>query len=183
MTRELKPVGKVLITEEQIRKRAEEIGEQISKDFAGEKVVLLGTLKGSLPWMADVMKNIDLNVEIDFLIASSYGSSTISSGVVKIALEPKENLYNKNVILVEDIIDTGRTLSYLVKKLEERHPKCIKICSMLDKPSRRVADIHGDYVGFEVDDLFVVGYGLDFDQKFRNLPYVSYLEEEDISNL
>ena len=182
--KELKPaIGKVLFTEEQIRERAKEIGAQISKDFEGEKVVLLGTLKGSVPWMAEVMKWITTSVEIDFIGASSYGSSTISSGVAKFWLEPKENLYNKNVIVVEDIIDTGNTLSYVIKKLEEKNPKVVKICNILDKSARRVADIQGDYVGFPVEDLFVVGYGLDYDEKYRNLPYISFLDEQDVEAL
>lgn len=176
-------IGNILFTEEQIRERAKEIGAQITEDYAGEQVVVLGTLKGSMPWMAELIKHIELDCILDFIIASSYGSSTISSGVVKFSLEPKENLYNKNVIVVEDIIDTGNTLSYVKKKLEERHPKSIKICSMLNKKARRVADIEGDYIGFEVDDLFVVGYGLDYDQKYRNLPYISYLDENDIEKL
>lgn len=183
MSKDSNVMGKILFDEKAIRDRAAEIGKQITEDFAGEDVVALCTLKGSLPWTADVIKNIDLDLVLDFIKASSYGSSTVSSGVVKISIEPKENLYNKNVIIIEDIIDTGNTLNYLVKKLEERHPKCIKICTMLNKEERRVADIHGDYVGFEVDDLFVVGYGLDYDEKYRNLPYISYLEEEDIEKL
>lgn len=183
MSSEGMTIGKVLFTGEQITARARELGEQITRDFAGKEVFLLGTLKGSVMWMAEIMKYIELDTTIDFIQASSYGSSTISSGVVKIGYDPTENMYNKNVIILEDIIDTGNTLSYLVKKLEERHPKTLKICTMLDKPSRRTADIHGDYVGFAVDDLFVIGYGLDYDQKYRNLPYVSYLTEEDAGNL
>lgn len=183
MNNERKTIGNVLFTEEQITERARELGAEITKDFAGEEVFILGTLKGSVMWMAEIMKAIDLDTTIDFIQASSYGSSTVSSGVVKIGYEPAENMYNKNVIIVEDIIDTGRTLSYLVKKLEERSPKTVKICTMLDKPSRRVSDVKGDYVGFEVDDLFVIGYGLDYDQKYRNLPYISYLTEEDAGQL
>ncbi len=178
-----KAIGKILFTEEQIQKRAQEIGRQITEDFEGESIVVLSTLKGSLLWTADVVKNIGLDVIMDFVRASSYGSSTTSSGVVKISIEPKENLYNKNVIILEDIIDTGNTLSYLIKKLEERHPKSVKLCSMLNKSARRTADVEGDYIGFEVDDLFVIGYGLDFDEKYRNLPYISYLEEGDLENL
>lgn len=176
-------IGKVLLTEEQIRQRAKELGEQISRDYEGESVLLLGTLKGSLVWMADIMKSITIDASIDFIQASSYGSSTTSSGIVKIGYEPAENMYQKNVIIIEDIIDTGNTLFYLTKKLQERSPKSLKICTMLDKPSRRIADINGDYVGFEVEDLFVVGYGLDYDQKYRNLPYISYLTEEDVEKL
>ena len=132
---------------------------------------------------SDVVKNINLDVKLDFIQASSYGSSTISSGVVKVGYEPSENMYNRNVIIMEDIVDTGNTLSYIVKKLEERNPKSVKICTMLDKPSRRVSDIKADYIGFEVENLFIVGYGLDYDQRFRNLPYVSYLTEEDVEAL
>ena len=176
-------VGRILISEEEILRRAREIGHQITKDYKGEEVVVLGTLKGSLLWMSDVVKNINLDVKLDFIQASSYGSSTISSGVVKVGYEPSENMYNRNVIIMEDIVDTGNTLSYIVKKLEERNPKSVKICTMLDKPSRRVSDIKADYIGFEVENLFIVGYGLDYDQRFRNLPYVSYLTEEDVEAL
>ena len=176
-------VGRILISEEEILRRAREIGQQITKDHKGEEVVVLGTLKGSLLWMSDVVKNINLDVKLDFIQASSYGSSTISSGVVKVGYEPSENMYNRNVIIMEDIVDTGNTLSYIVKKLEERNPKSVKICTMLDKPSRRVSDIKADYIGFEVENLFIVGYGLDYDQRFRNLPYVSYLTEEDVEAL
>lgn len=169
--------GKVLFSEEQIRQRAKEIGEQISEDFKGESVYLIGTLRGAVVWMADVMKNITLDTEIDFMIASSYGSGTMTSGVVKIKKDLEGDIYGKNVIIIEDIIDTGTTLSHLVKYLGQRNPKSIRICTLLDKPDRRLADIKGDYVGFEIPNLFVVGYGLDYDQKYRNLPYVGYLEE------
>ncbi len=176
-------VGKILYTQEEIQKRAKQIGAQIDKDYEGEDILFLGTLKGSVPWLVDVMKNTTVNSELDFITASSYGSSTTSSGVVKITYDPEINMYNKNIIIVEDIIDTGNTLKYLLTKLEERGPKSIKICSMLNKESRRTTDLHADYVGFEVEDLFVVGYGLDYDQKYRNLPYVSYLEAEDVEKL
>ncbi len=168
--------GKILLTEEQIQARAKELGEQISKDFEGEPVYLICTLRGAVVWMGDIMKAIKNDTEIDFIQASSYGSSTTSSGVVKIKKDLEGEIYGKNVIIVEDIIDTGNTLSKLVEYLKDRNPKCIKICTLLDKPARRVADIKADYVGFEIDDLFVIGYGLDYDQKFRNLPYISYLE-------
>lgn len=170
-------IGKVLFTEEQIVQRAKEIGKQITEEFAGEEVILVGTLKGSCLWMADIMKAIDLeNVKIDFIVASSYGSGTSTSGVVTIKKDVETNIYGKNVIIVEDIIDTGTTLVHVKKELESRNPKCVKICTMLDKPSRRIADVTGDYIGFEIDNLFVIGYGLDYDQKYRCLPYVGYLE-------
>jgi hypoxanthine phosphoribosyltransferase len=172
-------IGKILYTEKDIRQRAEELGKEISKEFAGEELIVIGTLKGSVPWMCDLLKCLDLDTSIDFVKASSYGSSTTSSGVVKISMDTEMNLYNKNVLVVEDIVDTGNTLKYLLEKLQERHPKTLKVCTMLDKPSRRTADFHADYIGFEVDDLFIVGYGLDYDQKYRNLPYISYLQNEE----
>ena len=168
--------GTVLLTQEQIWNRAKEIGAQISEDFAGEEVILVGTLKGAVMWMADLMKTITLDAKIDFISASSYGSGTVSSGNVKIKKDIELDLEGKNVLIIEDIIDTGNTLCYLKKYFEEKKAKCVKICTLLDKPSRRVADVKGDYIGFSIDDLFVIGYGLDFDQKYRNLPYISYLD-------
>lgn len=176
-------IGKVLFTQEDITKRAKEIAKQIDKDYEGEEVILLGTLKGSVPWLVEIMKHTTIETKLDFISASSYGSSTTSSGVVKIKYDASINMYNENVIIVEDIIDTGNTLKYVIEKLRERGPKTIKICTMLNKEARRTTDIHADYVGFDVDDLFVIGYGLDFDQKFRGLPYISYLEEEDVEGL
>ena len=171
--------GTVLLTQEQIWKRAEEIGKQISEDFAGEELVLIGTLKGAVVWMADMMKTITLDTQIDFVSASSYGSGTVSSGNVKIKKDIELDITGKNVIIVEDIIDTGNTLKYLKGYFQSKNAKCVKICTLLDKPSRRTADIKADYIGFSIDDLFVVGYGLDFNQKYRNLPYVSYLDSYD----
>ena len=172
-------MGKILFTEEDIRNRAKEIGAEIGRDYAGEEVILLGTLKGAILWMADLMREIPLDVKIDFVSASSYGSSTSTSGVVTITKDVDMDLYNKNVIIVEDIVDTGTTLNYLKEYLKERNPKDIKICTLLDKPERRVIDLKPDYIGFTVDDLFVIGYGLDYDQKYRNLPYISYLESNE----
>lgn len=169
-------IGKILYTEEEILKRAKELGEEISRDYEGEEVVLLCTLKGAILWMADMMKAIDLDMQIDFVSASSYGSSQTSSGVVKITKDVDMDLFNKNVIIIEDIVDTGITLKYLRDYLAKRNPKSVKICTMLDKPSGRTAEIEADYVGFTVDDLFIIGYGLDYDQRMRNLPYISYLE-------
>ena len=176
-------LGKILFTQEDITRRAKEIAAQIDKDYEGEEVILLGTLKGSVLWLADIMKYTTVDTRIDFITASSYGSSTSSSGVVKITYEPRINMYNKHVLVIEDIIDTGNTLKYLTAKLQERGPKSVRICTLLNKESRRVADLHADYVGFEVDDLFVIGYGLDYDQKYRGLPYISYLDESDVDLL
>lgn len=169
-------IGKILFTQEEIWRRAEELGQEISEDYAGEKVVLIGTLKGAIPFMADLMKNISLDIEIDFVAASSYGSGTESSGEVILKHDITLDLEGKHVILVEDIIDTGNTIKALKAYLQKRGPKSVSICTLLDKPARRTVDVKGDYIGFMVEDLFIVGYGLDFDQKYRNLPYISYLE-------
>ena len=176
-------IGKILYTEKDILKRAKEIAEEIDRDYAGEEVIVLCTLKGSLLWVADIMKNLTVDTKLDFISASSYGASKTSSGVVKIKFDPEINMYNANILVVEDIVDTGNTLKYVLAKLQERGPKSVKICTMLNKESRRTADLHADYVGFEIEDLFVIGYGLDFDQRFRGLPYISYLDEEDVESL
>lgn len=168
--------GKILFTQEDIWKRAQELGAQITSDYAGRELILVGTLRGAVPWMADIMKCIDLDIEIDFVSASSYGSGTISSGEVKIKKDIELEISGKDVLIIEDIIDTGNTLKALKDYFYLKNPKSVKICTLLDKPSRRTADVRGDYIGFEVPDLFIVGYGLDFDQKYRNLPYISYLE-------
>ena len=171
-------VGEVMISQEQILERAKEIAAQISKDYQGQSVLLVGILRGAVPWMVDVMKHIDLDVEIDFMAVSSYGAATKSSGVVKINKDLDSDIEGKHVIIVEDIVDTGITLQYLTGYLENRHPKSIKICALLDKPARRRADVYGDYIGFSVEDKFIVGYGLDFNQKYRHLPYISCLAED-----
>ena len=170
-------VGKIMITQEQINERAREIGQQITRDFAGEEVVLVGILRGAVLWMGDVMKNVDLDVTIDFMAVSSYGASTKSSGVVKIVKDLESDIEGKNVIIVEDIVDSGTTLNYLKHYLENRNTKSVSICTLLDKPTGRKVDIKADYTGFEVEDKFIVGYGLDFDQKYRNLPYISFLKD------
>ncbi len=166
----------VLLTREQIEERAKEIGKQISEEYAGKSVYLIGTLKGAVMWMADIMKNLEIDTEIDFVVASSYGSGTSTSGVVKIKKDLDGDIYDKNVIIIEDIVDTGTTLHFLKKYLADRNPKSLKICTLLDKPSRRLVEMEADYVGFSIENLFVIGYGLDYDQKYRNLPYVGYLE-------
>ena len=171
-------IGKVILTEEQIQKRAKEIGEQITKDYEGSKdVVFVGILRGAIMWMVDVLKNVNLDCTIDFMACSSYGSSTKSSGVVKINKDLDSDIEGKHVIIVEDIVDSGITLNYLKGYLANRGTKSVKICSLLDKPTGRRCDIEADYVGFTVEDLFIVGYGLDYDQRFRNLPYISFLND------
>ena len=170
-------VGTVLITQEQINEKAAEIGKRIEEDFKGESVVLVGILRGAVLWMADIMKNVNLDMVIDFMSVSSYGASTKSSGIVRISKDLDTDIEVKNVIIVEDIVDSGRTLSYLKTYFENRDAKSVKICTLLDKPAGRKVEIDVDYIGFTVDDIFIVGYGLDYDQKYRNLPYISYLEE------
>ena len=176
MTRET--IGTVLITEEQIREKAAEIGKQIDEDYAGKEIVMIGILRGAVPWMADVMKHVTLDMTIDFMAVSSYGAATKSSGVVKINKDLDTNIDGKDIIIVEDIVDSGVTLNYLEGYLKSRGAASIKLCSLLDKPEGRRVDITADYVGFTVDDRFIVGYGLDYDQKYRNLPYITWLESE-----
>lgn len=170
-------VGTVLITQQQINERAAEIGLQITEEFKGESVVLVGILRGAVLWMADIMKNVDLEMIIDFMAVSSYGSGKKTSGIVKINKDLDTDIEGKNVIIVEDIVDSGTTLNYLKGYFESRAAKVVKICTLLDKPEGRLVDIDVDYIGFTVDDRFIIGYGLDYDQKYRNLPYISYLED------
>ena len=169
-------IGKILFTEDQIRARAKELGAQITQDYKHEELILVGTLKGAVPWLADIMKCIDLDTQVDFITASSYGDRTTSSGIVKITKDVELDITDKHILIVEDIVDSGFTLSKLIEYLKDRSARSVKICTLLDKPSRRKADVKPDYVGFEVEDLFVIGYGLDYDQRYRNLPYISYLE-------
>ena len=166
----------VLLSEEELDKRIREMGEQISRDYEGESVHLICVLKGGTFFMCELAKRITVPVSIDFMSVSSYGDSSVSSGIVKIVKDLDKPLEGKNVIVVEDIIDTGRTLSYLLKVLSDRHPNSLKLCTMLDKPDRRVVDdVNVDYTGFEIPDEFVVGYGLDYAEKYRNLPYIGVL--------
>ena len=167
----------VLITHEEIVNRAKEIGAQITEDFKGKEVLLVGILRGSVPWMADVMKYIELeDLTIDFMACSSYGAAKKTSGTVKIKKDVEEDVTDKHVIIVEDIIDSGITLKYLKGYFKNRGAKSISICSLLDKPEGRQVDIQGDYIGFTVEDRFIVGYGLDYNQKYRQLPYISCLD-------
>ena len=167
---------KVLVPEEDVAKRIKELGEQISKDYAGKQVHLICVLKGGVFFMCELAKRITVPVSMDFMSVSSYGDGTASSGVVKIAKDLDESLEGKDVLIVEDIIDSGRTLSYLIQILEKRGPKSLKLCTLLDKPERRVKPVTVDYVGFNIPDEFVVGYGLDYAQKYRNLPYIGVVE-------
>lgn len=167
---------RVLISEEDVDAKIAEIGRQISEDYAGESVHLLCILKGSVFFTCELAKRITVPVSLDFMSVSSYGDGTSSSGVVKIAKDLDETIEGKNVIVIEDIIDSGRTLHYLLDVLEKRNPKSMKLCTLLDKPERRVKDVKVDYTGFAIPDEFVVGYGLDYAQKYRNLPYIGVVE-------
>ncbi len=166
----------IMFTQEQIQARAKEIGAQITRDFAGEPVLVVGVLKGAMMWMADIVKAIDLDVYIDFIWTSSYGSDTETSGRVRVIKDVEADLTGRNVILLDDIVDTGITMQYLKNYFEGRGPKCVKTCTMLDKPERRRVQVEPDYNGFSVEDRFIIGYGLDYAQKYRNLPYISYID-------
>ena len=167
----------VLLSEEEINKRIADIGAEISKDYAGKSVHLIGILKGSAPFMCELAKRITIPVTMDFMAVSSYGSGTKSSGVVNIIKDLDEPVEGRDVIVIEDIIDSGRTLSYLMNLLQTRNPASLKLCTLIDKPEGRVVDdIFVDYTGFKIPDEFVVGYGLDYDQKYRNLPYIGIVK-------
>ncbi len=167
---------KVLLSEEEVNARISAIGEQVSKDYAGKQVHLVCVLKGGSFFMCELAKRITVPVSLDFMSVSSYGSDTKSSGVVKIVKDLDESIQGKDVLVVEDIVDSGRTLSYLMEMLRDRGPKSLRLCTLLDKPDRRVVQVPVDYTGFRIPDEFVVGYGLDYDQRYRNLPYIGVVE-------
>lgn len=167
---------RVLLTEEEVDQKIDEIGAKISQDYKGKQVHLICVLKGGVCFMCELAKRITVPVSFDFMSVSSYGGGTNSSGVVKIIKDLDEPLEGKDVLIVEDIIDSGRTLSYLIDILKKRNPNSLRLCTLLDKPERRVVPVHVDYKAFNVPDEFVVGYGLDYDQKYRNLPYIGIVE-------
>ena len=167
---------RVMIPEEEVDAKIAELGKKISEDYAGRQVHLICILKGSVFFTCELAKRITVPVSLDFMSVSSYGDGTASSGVVKIAKDLDESLEGRDVIVIEDIIDSGRTLSYLMEVLGKRQPNSLKLCTLLDKPDRRVRDVKVDYVGFAIPDEFVVGYGLDYAQKYRNLPYIGIVE-------
>ena len=172
-------IEKILITEEEIETAVRRMADEISRDYEGKNLVLLGILKGSVVFMGDLMKRISIPVQIDFMKVSSYGSGTTSRGLVDIILDiRRKDLGNCDILIVEDIIDSGKTLSYLAKYLKEKGAKSVRTCTMLDKPSRREVDFQPDYSGFEIPDEFIVGYGLDYDSRYRNLPYIGLLKSE-----
>ncbi len=169
---------KVLYSEEQLKAKCAEMGAQITRDYQGKNLLLVTVLKGAVVYMADLMRCIDLPCAIDFMVVSSYGSGTKTSGVVKIVKDLDQDLSGKDILIVEDILDSGMTLNYLKGLLQSRNPASIRIATLLDKPDRRMVDLKADYVGYQVPDEFVVGYGLDYDEKYRNLPYVGVLKPE-----
>jgi hypoxanthine phosphoribosyltransferase len=171
-------VGEILIDEERLQSRIQELGREITADYVGRELLLVGVLKGAVFFMADLMRTISASCEIDFMAISSYGASTDSSGVVRILKDLDINIEGRDVLVVEDIIDSGLTLSYLVRNLESRAPATLEVCALLTKPGRREIDVDVRYVGFEIPNRFVIGYGLDFAERYRNLPYVGVLHDD-----
>ncbi len=167
---------RIMLTEEEVDKRINAMGEQISKDYAGKKLHMICVLKGGVFFMCELAKRITVPVSMDFMAISSYGRGTESSGVIKIIKDLDESITGEDVLVVEDIVDSGRTLSYLLEMLRDRKPNSLRLCTLLDKPDRRVVDVPVDYTGFQIPDEFVVGYGLDYAQKYRNLPYIGIVE-------
>lgn len=171
-------IKEILIDKEQLVERVRELGEEISADYAGKEILMIGVLRGAVIFMSDLARSISEPVTLDFMAVSSYGASTSSSGVVRILKDLDEELDGKHVLIVEDIIDSGLTLNYLVENLKSRRPASLKLCTLLNKPSRRKAPVHVDYNGFTIPDYFVVGYGLDYAEKYRNLPFIGVLKPE-----
>jgi hypoxanthine phosphoribosyltransferase len=173
-------VSKVLIEEDVVAARVADLGSEISNDYAGKDLLLVGVLKGAVFFMADLMRQLSIPCEVDFMAISSYGASTDSSGVVRILKDLDINIEGRDVLVVEDIIDSGLTLSYLIRNLESRNPSSLEICALLTKPERREIDVHVRYTGFEIPNEFVIGYGLDFGERYRNLPYVAVLDPDAV---
>jgi hypoxanthine phosphoribosyltransferase len=171
-------VGDILIGEEELQARIRELGAELSVDYAGREVLLVGVLKGAVFFMADLMRSLTIPCEIDFMAISSYGASTDSSGVVRILKDLDINIEGRHVLVVEDIVDSGLTLSYLMRNLESREPASLEVCALLTKPTRREIDVPVRYIGFEIPNRFVIGYGLDFAERYRNLPYVGVLHPD-----
>ncbi len=169
----------VLISEEKIGQRVREIGEQISRDYRSERIVIVGVLKGCFIFLSDLIRQVSVPHEVDFIAVSSYGNSTESSGVVRLLKDLETDIHGRHVLLVEDIVDTGSSLAYIRENLETRNPASLRICALLDKRERREREVSVDYVGFEIPNRFVVGYGLDYAERYRDLPYVAVLTEEE----
>lgn len=171
-------IQEILFTEEQLKNRVKEIARQITADYAGKEIMFIGILRGSFVFMADLCRGVELPCTLDFMSVSSYGSGTTSSGQIQIIKDLSEDITGRHVIVVEDILDSGNTLSYLLNILEHRHPASVRLCALLDKPERRVKPVELHYSGFSIPDAFVVGYGLDYAEKYRNLPYIGILKPE-----
>ena len=170
-------IGEALVTEEDLVRRVRELGEEISRDYAGKDLFLVGVLKGAVFFLSDLMRALEVPCEVDFMAVASYGSSTDSSGVVRILKDLDATIEGKDVLIVEDIIDSGLTLSYLLRTLKAREPKSLEVCALLTKPERREVELPIRYTGFEIPNKFVIGYGLDYAERYRNLPYVAVLQE------
>ncbi len=173
-----KDIDRIFFSAGELQDRVRALGAQITRDYDGKDPLFVGVLKGSFVFMADLMRAVDLYCDIDFMAVSSYGSGTTTTGAVKINKDLTYNVEGRHIILIEDILDSGVTLSYLKKYIEARKPASVRICTLLDKPARRKADINADYVGFECPDAFIVGYGLDYAERYRNLPYIGVLKTE-----
>ncbi len=171
-------IQEVLFSEQQVAEIVERVGQEISRDYRDKELLLVSVLKGSVVFMADLMRAVTIPARIDFMATSSYGSGASTSGVVKIIKDLDIELSGYDIVLVEDILDSGKTLSYLMELLQGRNPKSIRICTLFDKPERRQAEVHPTYVGAQIPDAFIVGYGLDYDEKYRNLPFVGVLKPE-----
>ena len=169
-------VGEVLVTAEELQRRVAELGEEISRDYCGRSLLLVGVLKGAVFFLSDLMRFIEIPVEVDFMAVASYGSATDSSGVVRILKDLDVAIEDRDVLIVEDIVDSGLTLQYLMRNLGSRNPRTLEVCALLTKPQRRKVDLPTRYVGFEIPDRFVIGYGLDYGERHRNLPFVAVLE-------
>ena len=171
-------IKRVLYTEEQLKQRVEELAAQIRQDFAGRDMLTVGVLRGAVMFYADLVRELDIPLHMNFMALSSYGASSVSSGAVRIQYDLEEDITGRNVLVVEDIVDSGLTLQYLTKTLRSRNPAMLKTCCLFDKPERRTVDFNADYIGFEVPDVFIVGYGLDYAEKYRNLKYIGELKPD-----
>jgi hypoxanthine phosphoribosyltransferase len=170
-------IGEILVPAEDLRRRVQELAEEVSRDYAGKDLLLIGVLKGAVFFVSDLMRHLDIPVEVDFMAVASYGSATKSSGVVRILKDLDAAIEGRDVLIVEDIVDSGLTLQYLLRNLAGRNPASLEVCALLIKPERRKVDLQTRYVGFEIPDCFAIGYGLDYGEHYRNLPYVAALEQ------
>jgi hypoxanthine phosphoribosyltransferase len=170
-------IGEILVPAEDLERRVRELAEEVSRDYAGKDLVLVGVLKGAVFFLSDLMRNLDVQCEVDFMAVASYGSATKSSGVVRILKDLDAVIEDRDVLIVEDIVDSGLTLQYLLRNLAGRNPRSLEVCALLVKPERQEVDLQARYVGFEIPNRFAIGYGLDYDERYRNLPYVAALKE------